>query len=388
MEVTEVKRKFLEYFAEQGYQPTESAPLVIPQLHTAFVMSVGLLQLKAVLTPHAHNRNFPPFCMVQRCLRHYDMEEVGANNRLSFFEMAGAISSGDKEQPEVLAKMLEFLTDVVDLAKDRLVFSTFAGGDFMGTPLPPDDVSRQVLPRLGVVGARILGRGPSTNLFGTAPRDEACGPTVEIFLDRGQQPACPDPSSCKPGCSCQRYVEVGTCVFLRYLKADGGLETLSRAYSEAAVGVERLAFTSSGLSTVYDLRPLQDVSTYLGERRLVRRSRFDQQRQYAQVCSDHLRAAVFALAEGARPGRGGRAHVLRKLIRRLFARATFDQNGFVGSLPEVVKLVAERNSHVINLTLKQLRSVCDVLASEGRLFQESMTRGKIDVHRYLRGPKP
>ena len=388
MEVTEVKRKFLEYFSGQGYQPTDSAPLVIPELHTAFVMSVGLLQLKAVLTQHAQDRNFPPFCMVQRCLRHYDIERVGMNNHLSFFEMAGAISSGDKEQPQVLATLLEFLTDIAGLKKDSLVFTIFAGGDFMNISLPADEVSIQVLLRLDVARSRVFGRGPETNLFGLPPREEACGPAVEIFLDRGLQPSCPNPAACEPGCSCQRFVEIGTCVFLQYLKVDKGLEKLSKIYCEAAVGVERLAFARSNLPSIYDLGSLREVSTYLEQRQMIQRSNPQQQQQQAQICADHLRASVFALAENALPGRGGRAHVLRKLVRRLFARTTFDKNGFMASLPNVVKLVAERNCHIMSWSQEQVHSVMDVLNSEARLFQEGLRMGTIDKLRYLKGPEP
>jgi len=137
MVIEQVKKAFMQHFTALCYQPADSAPLVIPELHTTFVMSVGLLQLKAVLTLHANQARFPAFCMVQRCLRHFDIENVGTANHLSFFEMAGAISSGDHTQSDVLESVLAYLTRCVGLSKTRLWLSTFSGGKFLVTPQPP-----------------------------------------------------------------------------------------------------------------------------------------------------------------------------------------------------------------------------------------------------------
>lgn len=387
MNIIEVKRNFLDHFETKGYSPTDSSPLIVSQMPTAFVMSVGLLQLNAILTPHADEKNFPPFCMIQRCFRHYDMEIVGTGNRLSFFEMAGAISSGDRSQAQVLSSLKDFLTDVVGLDGEHLVFSTFSGGDFLGHWMEADKVSLEALAALNVPEARIFLGDASTNFFGRAPRDNVCGPAVEVFFDRGRQPQCPEPSLCKPGCSCQRYVEVATCVFLAYRKGEGRPKVMPRIYCEAAVGVERLAFVSSGLASIYDLPQLRDVGLFLIEHGLLFPHVICQENRDADICSDHLRAAVYALADGASPGRSGRPHLLRKLIRRFFAR-TVASDSLIDHLPSLVRLVAKRNHHILPMTEERIRSIVDALASEAKAYYESLKAGRTESHRYLKGSMP
>ncbi|MBU0718381.1 MAG: hypothetical protein KJ749_09050 [Planctomycetes bacterium] len=380
MVVEQVRREFMQHFTAAGYQPAESAPLVIPELHTTFVMSVGLLQLKAVLTPHSDKKRFPTFCMVQRCLRHFDIENAGMANHLSFFEMAGAISSGDRSQQEVLESIFEYLTGTIGLDKGRLFFSTFSGGEFLGREIPADDTSREALARLGVSQDRLLRRGAESNFFGNTARDNAYGPSVEVYFDRGPQSGCPEAGACQPDCRCQRYVEVGTCVFLQYIRNNGSFRRMPRAFCEAGVGVERLAFASSDLSSIHQLKPLLDVAEFMMEKGLL----VENAGRQADICSDHLRGAVFAIADGARPGGSGRSHLLRTLIRRLLVRTDRRDDRVIEYLPALVDMVADGNRHVVDLSVKIRTAIRETLADEIRLFQANMDSGKIRRGTYLR----
>jgi|CXWL01.1.fsa_nt_gi alanyl-tRNA synthetase len=385
MDIEHVKTEFMKHFSKAGYAPTDSVSLVIPELSTTFVLSVGLLQLKAVLTPHAEHAHFPDFCMVQRCMRQFDIESSGFANHLSFFEMAGAISSGKRSQSEVIQSVCGFLTGTVGLDKDCLVFSTFSGGEFMGQQLPGDNLSRQSLVSLGMSSSRILARGPESNFFGNTDRDVAYGPSVEIYLDRGPQLNCPEGGECRLDCLCQRFVEVATCVFLKYLRANGGFREMPRPFCEAGVGVERLAFTSSGLPSIHQLKPLQDVAVFMMEHQLLAEGWSDEVGRQAGICSDYLRAVTFAVADGARPGgSGGRQYVTRTLIRRLLIRADWQRGAFIQALPALVDLVAELNRHILDLPKSTRSSVCDVIASEIRLFRSHLEAGKISPDRYRR----
>jgi alanyl-tRNA synthetase len=141
-----------------------------------------------------------------------------------------------------------------------------------------------------------------------------------VYLDRGRRPGCLDVAACRPGCICQRYVEVGTCVFLKYLRNNGSFRTMPRAFCEAGVGVERLAFAAAGLGNIHQLKPLRDVAVFMIENGLLAKSDGKESIRRANICSDHLRGAVFAIADGARPGGNGRDHLLRTLIRRFLVR--------------------------------------------------------------------
>ena len=385
MVIEQVKTTFMRHFTDAGYQPAESAPLVIPELHTTFVMSVGLLQLKAVLTPHSERKRFPAFCMVQRCLRHFDIENAGTANHLSFFEMAGAISSGDRSQSEVLESVLEYLTREMGLDKDHLIFSTFAGGEFLGQDIPGDDMSGEALSKLGIPRERLLRRGAESNFFGNTARDNAYGPSVEIYFDRGHQAACHNGRKCQPGCVCQRYIEVGTCVFLKYIRNNGSFREMPRAFCEAGVGVERLAFTIANMSNIHQIKPLRDVAVFLMERGLLAKSVAEEPLRQANICSDHLRGAVFAIADGARPGGNGRDHLLRTLIRRFLIRINWQSDSVLDALPALVDKVADGNPHILALSEDSRQTVRDVLAGEAKFFQASMNDGKIRPDRYLKG---
>lgn len=386
MEITRIKSTFMEYFAGEGYAPSDSMSLLIPELSTTFVLSVGLLQLKAVLTPHAQERRFPDFCMVQRCLRQFDIARAGYANHLSFFEMAGAISSGERTQAEVIQSIIQYLTDVAGIDKKDAAFTAFGGGEFLGRYMPRDEDSLHSLSRLGISQSQIQMRGSEDNFFGNIERDVAYGPSLEIYLDRGVQSSCPNMGTCQPGCPCQRYVEVGTCVFLKYIRDNGSFSEMPQAFCEIGVGVERLAFTSAGLSSIHQLKPLRDVAIFVMEHGLLAKGVGEDPLHQANVCSDHLRAATFAIADGARPGgSGGRQHVMRTLIRRCLIRMSWEGVSLMDALPGLVDRVSEANEHIVALSKDAKQTVCDVLTEEARFFQTSMHDGKIKPDRYLRG---
>ncbi len=378
----------MDYFSRAGYRPSYSAPLVIPELSTTFVLSVGLLQLKAVLTPHAQSTHFEDFCMVQRCLRQFDIVNSGYTNHLSFFEMAGAISSGDRSQTEVIHNLVEFLTREIGFDINRLVFTVFGGGEFMGRKIPADESSQRSLSDLGISPSQIHICGVNSNFFGNTERDIAYGPSLEIYIDRGSKSSCPIDNTPQPDCLPQRYVEIGTCVFLKYLRDDESLREMPRAFCEAGIGVERVSFVSSGLSHIYELTPLRDVSAFLETHCLLSPILQRDQKCQADICSDYLRAVTFAIADGAKPGgSGGRQHVMRSLTRRLLARLDWKTDVLIDVLPDLLSLVAERNRHVSNLPESMINTVCKIIISEIELFRKNINSDKINLNSYLTGPE-
>jgi alanyl-tRNA synthetase len=160
---------------------------------------------------------------------------------------------------------------------------------------------------------------------------------------------------------------------------------MPRAFCEAGVGVERLAFTGSGLDNIHQIKPLWDVAVFMMEHGLLAKSDGEEPMRRANICSDHLRGAVFAIADGARPGGNGRDHLLRTLIRRFLVRCDWRDGRVVESLPALVDMVARGNRHVLNLPAGTRQAVCDVLAAEAAFFQRSLKGGKISRDRYLRG---
>ena len=382
--LSEIKKQFLGYFASQGFEPQESSSMVIPELHTAFVMSVGLLQLKAVLTSQADDKRFSPFCMVQRCIRHFDIERVGRMNRLSFFEMAGAINSGDMNQSEVLEMVLSILEDHFGLEKGRIFFTVLSGGNVFGKKIPGDKESAGALVHLGIKRENIVQKGIESNFFGVIQREDFCGPLVEIFYDRKGLQGVGNHSDCMPDSRCQRFIEIGTCVFLQFAKQKNCLIQLPRTYSEAAIGVERLALVKSGYPTIYDLPELMETRNYIIAKLLSPQYQGNEAIIEANIIADHLRAVAFAIADGAKPGRGGRSHIMRKYMRRILARIDFKQGDAGNNLHEAVQLITQSNRHIIELNEPRIKEITDLMDSEKALYKESITQGRIDVDLYLR----
>lgn len=362
MDVDRVKTVYLDHYKTKGYQVLPSSPLVHPSIPTAFVMSVGLLQLEPILASRSGMSEWQDFAMVQRCIRHYDMEMVGRGNRLSFFEMAGAINSGDRGQRQVVGELVELLLKKYGFPRERLVFTVFAGGRFNGKELKPDNRSYEALCSEGISADRIKRYGPERNLFGTAQREQYCGPSLETFFEREADPSV-SAHFCEPGCQrCNRYLEIGNTVFLRYRKANGRLVPLQRTYGESALGVERTALAISGQNTIYDLPELAAIRDSL-RNVFVNPTDID-------VAADHLRAICFAIADGARPGHGGRRYVLRKLIRRFLVRVGEPHGAFDSCVRNSVQALATANYHVLPLTDEHFGRIISAIREEKEVFNK------------------
>ena len=373
MDIETIKNAYTDHYTRHGFEILPSSPLVHEQLPTAFVMSVGLLQLEPVLATGDPSREWRDFAMIQRCIRHFDMEHVGSGDRLSFFEMAGAITDGTRSIREIIETLHAFLFGVLDLDPRRVFFTVFGGGRFNGSFCPADEDTPKALAALGVAPDHVLTMGVDENLFGTVSREEFCGPSLETFVDRGLRPHT-TPHDCRPGCRCGRYVEIGNTVLLKYRKSDSALMPLSRTYVESALGVERTAFATSDQATLHDLQELRMVRETILEN-------FPSSLggRCAYVCADHLRAIAYAVADGARPGHGGRRHVLRKLIRRFLVHLGDPRKEFKSALRESTLSLAKSNNHVMRLHDADLCTLVSVILQEKDIFEN----GSADPARYF-----
>lgn len=379
MDIQSVKKVYQDHYGDKGYDILPSSPLVHSLLPTTFVMSVGLLQLEPILNGGTESSGWDDFAMVQRCFRHHDMELVGQGNRLSFFEMAGAITSGDKTPEEVIRIFLELMFQKYGFQPDQLIFTVFGGGSFHGQELPPDEDSYRALLAEGIESSYIIQLGVDENLFGTASREKYCGPSVETFLDRGQDPSVP-PHPCIPGCFCGRFIEIANTVFLRYRKTDNALVPLPQVYGESALGVERTALALSGMDAIYDLPEIAGVRDAIED--ASKSGKTSLPMGTLNTAADHLRGICFAIADGAQPGHGGRRYVLRKLIRRFLVRVRSAGSDFEKRLQHVVESLATANRHVISLSAEVISEIVNTILVEKSVFDE----GLADYEKYMAGP--
>lgn len=283
MTVNDIRTKFIKYFESKGHTAMPSSSLVPKDDSSVLLTTAGMQQFKKWFSGEIN----PPHkraVTVQKCVRTNDIEEVGDETHLTFFEMLGNFSFGDYFKKEAIEWGLEFIEKELGVDRSRIWVSIFAGD----SEVPRDDESKQIWRSLGINDIREFGR--EDNFWGPTGTEGPCGPTSEIYVDD---------------------VEVWNLVFNEfYMQSDGVLLPLPKTGIDTGAGLERVAATINSLGGVYD-------TDELAELRLCVRSLMPKQNDKAErVITDHLRTATFLLADGVRPSNLDKGYVLRRLIRR------------------------------------------------------------------------
>lgn len=331
----EIRQKFLNFFKSKNHAVIPSASLIPEHDSTVLFITAGMQPLIPYLLGEKHpaGRRLVNY---QKCLRTDDIDEVGDNRHLTFFEMLGNWSLGDKNggyfKEESIRMSFEFLTDRRWLALDaeKIYVSVFEGdGD-----APQDDESikiwREEFKKAGIKAelgdsrrdpasqenARIFLFGKKDNWWGPAGRTGPCGPDTEMFYDTGRSHLPEFGASCVLNCDCGRYVEIWNNVFMEYYKETGGnYRKIDQKNVDTGMGLERIAAIKQNAGTIFEtdlFSPIVDKIKSLSQI-----SDGDNSRSI-RIIADHLRAAVFILGDdfGIVPSNTERGYVLRRLIRR------------------------------------------------------------------------
>ncbi len=301
----DLRDKFLDYFRGQGHAIMPSASLIPENDPTVLFTTAGMHPLVPYLLgqPHPAGKRL---ANVQKCLRTGDIEEIGDDTHLTFFEMLGNWSLGDYFKEKAIAMSFEFLTADRWLAipRDRLAITCFAGDD----DAPRDEESARLWQQLGIPKERLFYFGKEENWWGPSGATGPCGPDTEMFFDTGRGPATATPND-----GSGRFVEIWNDVFMEYEKtADGTFRPLQQKNVDTGMGLERAVAVLNGQQSVYET----DVLAELVE--VIRAGRSGADERQVRIAADHLRAAVFILADqrGIVPSNEGQGYVVRRLIRR------------------------------------------------------------------------
>jgi alanyl-tRNA synthetase len=305
MTSAELREVFLDFFSQRGHLLVRSASLVPEGDPTLLFTGAGMVQFK----PYFSGEDEPPsrrLASVQKCFRTTDIDKVGNGHSLTFFEMLGNFSIGDYFKKGAIELAWEFVTEYLQLPRDRLWTSIFredeeAFGLWQETALPGD---------------RIVRLGREDNFWGPAGETGPCGPCSEIFYDRGPEVGC-GREDCAPGCDCERFLEIWNLVFMQYDQdAEGTLTPLPLQNIDTGMGLERTAVVMQDVGSVYEtdlLAPLiaracDLVGKPYGDEEMVDRS--------LRIMAEHGRAITFLVADGVLPSNEGRGYVLRRILRR------------------------------------------------------------------------
>ncbi|HEX9664344.1 MAG TPA: alanine--tRNA ligase [Patescibacteria group bacterium] len=343
-----IKQKFLEFFKEKGHAIIPSASLIPEHDPTVLFTTAGMHPLVPFLMGEKHPAG-RRLADVQKSLRTGDIDEVGDAWHLTFFEMLGNWSLGDYFKEEAISWAYEFLTDKKWLGIDpaNLYFSVFEGDE----DAPRDEEAARAWEALGVLDDQIYYFPKSENWWGPAGETGPCGPDTEIFYDTGREKCGPD---CNPSCDCGKYTEIWNIVFMQYLKTkEGRYLPAEQKNIDTGMGLERTAAVLQGKDNAYEtelFRPIIDKILDLTGQKSVDRSELILSHQKPiRIIADHLRAAVFILADGVVPSNLDQGYVLRRLIRRAIRHA------------KMIGIPVEKN-----LTVPIAEVVIDVFAKDYR----------------------
>ncbi|MCX8206192.1 MAG: alanine--tRNA ligase [Candidatus Micrarchaeota archaeon] len=370
----EIMHKYLKFFEGKGHAIIESKPVIPENDPTVLFTTAGMHPLVPFLLgqPHPAGKRL---ANVQKCLRTDDIDEVGDASHHTFFLMLGNWSLGDYFKKEAIEMSWEFLTgkEWLGIPKDRIAVTCFAGD----ADAPRDDESARVWESLGVPKERIYFKGKKDNWWGPAGLTGPCGPDTEMFYYTGVKERDCDQDGCGPGCHCGLWVEVWNDVFMEYNKTkDGRFERLSQKNVDTGMGLERTAAVMQGAKSDYETELFLPVMEWIRSKS----AKYDE--KSARIIADHLRAAVFVLADdrGVVPSNVEHGYILRRLIRRAIRHAR--TCGISGSIcGEIAEIYIRIYGDMWPELAKNREFVLRELWLEEKRFAETLERGMREFER-------
>ena len=356
------RRRFVDFFVERGHLHVPGLPLVPndPGITTLFTIA-GMQQM----IPYFLGREQPPsrnMVSVQKTIRTNDIEEVGDDYHLTFFEMLGNFSVGDYFKDQAIRYTWEFLTETMAIPADR----------WWATVYPGDDESRRAWLAVGLPPERI-GDDP-TNWWAPGPVGP-CGPNSEIHYDRGAEFGCGGPN-CRPetGC-CDRFWEVWNDVFMSFFQEETGEQRpLPWNNVDTGMGFERLVAVLQNARSVYDTDLFQPIIAAVAQIMRLAYGANEGTDRSLRIIADHSRAITSIISEGVMPSSEGRGYVVRRLLRRaaLHGRLIGIEKPFLSTAVHAVIDVMGK----FHTDLERNRDrIMKVVEHEERRFVQTLARG-------------
>lgn len=344
-----LKTLYIEFFKQRKHVLIPNEPLIPREDPTVLFTTAGMHPLVPFLLgePHALGKRL---VNVQKCIRTDDIDEVGDNRHLTFFEMLGNWSLGDYFKKETLQWSWEFATDKktgLGLDPKRIFVSAFEGDK----EIPRDEESIKVWselfkkagvePNVGVPlskGGRIFTYDRKKCLWGPVGNVGPCGPNSEMFYDTGKQHDPAFGKVCHPNCDCGRFVEIWNNVFMTYNKTpEGKYEVLKQKNVDTGLGVERVAAILQKKETVFGIDTIAPLIEKIKELAKIKLPD-EKEEKSIRIIADHIRASTFLIAEDIAPSNVDRGYILRRLIRRMIRHGKLIgiEQGFLENLSGIV----------------------------------------------------
>jgi alanyl-tRNA synthetase len=308
MNELQLRTKFLNYFKEKQHAIISPSSLIPENDPSVLFTTAGMHPLVPYLLGQSHPEG-RRLVDHQKCIRTGDIDEVGDDWHLTFFEMLGNWSLGDYFKEEALKWSYDFLTRDLKIPVEKLAVTVFKGDD----DAPFDRDSFELWKKLGIDAKNIYMYGKGENWWGPAGTTGPCGPDSEIFYITDRE-KCGD--NCQPSCSCGKYAEIWNNVFMEYNKgSDGNYEPMVQKNVDTGMGMERMVAIYNNMDSVFEIEIFAPIFEKL--RSMISNPNTTSER----IIVDHIRSACFILHEGIVPSNIDQGYVLRRLIRRAIRQA-------------------------------------------------------------------
>ena len=367
MKAIEIRNKYLKFFERHNHKVIPSAPLIPENDPSVLFTTAGMQPLVPYLLGEKHPEG-TRLTDYQKCLRTNDIDEVGDNRHLTYFEMLGNWSLGDYFKEEAIAMSFEFLTKELQIPVEKISVTCFAGDE----DCPRDNVTAEYWKKAGIPEDHIYFYGKDDNWW-IAGEEGPCGPDTEMFYDTGKEPCSPD---CQPSCECGKYVEIWNNVFMEYFKKDGKYSKLSQQNVDTGMGLERIAFLLQGEKTPFDTEIFKLVMDKLQEL-----AKFDSI-ESRRIIAEHLRASMMIIADGGRPSNIDRGYVLRRLIRRMTRHLNKIQID-LNTLPELIELNIETLKELYPDLESKKEIIKEVIINEKDKFIKTLNNGEKEFNKVV-----
>ena len=303
MKAIEIRNKYLNFFKKHGHVVIPSAPLIPENDPSVLFTTAGMQPLVPYLLgePHPSGTRLTDY---QKCVRTNDIDEVGDNRHLTYFEMLGNWSLGDYFKEESIQMSYDFLTKELGIPVEKLSVTCFAGDEDCAR----DEVTASCWKKAGIPEERIYYFGKDDNWW-IAGETGPCGPDTEMFYDTGKPKCSPE---CNPSCGCGKYVEIWNNVFMEFYKDENGKYSKLKQHNvDTGLGLERMTMLLEGKETPFETElfaPIMD--------KLVELQKVDNIAS-RRIVAEHLRSSMMIICDGGRPSNVDRGYILRRLIRRM-----------------------------------------------------------------------
>ncbi len=361
MKAIEIRNKYLNFFKSHGHAVIPSAPLIPENDPSVLFTTAGMQPLVPYLLgePHPAGTRLTDY---QKCVRTNDIDEVGDNRHLTYFEMLGNWSLGDYFKEESIQMSYDFLTKELRIPAEKLSVTCFAGDEDCAR----DEVTASCWKKAGIPEERIYYFGKDDNWW-IAGETGPCGPDTEMFYDTGKPKCSPE---CNPSCGCGKYVEIWNNVFMEFYKDENGKYSKLKQHNvDTGLGLERMTMLLEGKETPFETELFEPIMDKLVELQKVDNI------ASRRIVAEHLRSSMMIICDGGRPSNVDRGYILRRLIRRMVRH----MNKLQISLDELSTLI---DINVENLkemypTLEKNRdTIKTVILEEKDKFVKTLEKGE------------